>query len=383
MNSNRRINRNLKNVIKYAPPKSVNMNIMKPKNGGRDMIITGKDLIVPNNNSICIPNGAYFYIPCNPVYWNDTRAKNIAMLNQFYIIRKLSIEYVPTVSKFQQGIITLGCVSNITFNINNMQSGLIASTDGSSFSCSEHFVKSISLSSLITQKKLLISPKFDKESVPFFIAILTNGVVNNNGQPISPGTFYLNYDIKFFNPIAKPLNYFAAYNIKITEIEEDIINTTLVLLTSSSSFEIGTIIDYEKVDEENRFYYNGTQVELEDDVYVSAFYNNDNKEKSKHKIDVSNYIELQPPQVSMKTVLQNEYLIIINMENQDIGIYRNLTEDVIIQNIPPVQFITRTLITTAIPEDITKANININDISKNSLGMTVIQGELIDCEFIL
>jgi hypothetical protein len=269
-NNNNRLNnfnRQIRNVIRIQNPKTINMNIER---NDKNMVITGKDLILNQDNQIN-PNGLYAVIPVNPAYWDNTRIKNLATLNQYYIPINIKLEYVPLVSKFQKGNITIGTISNSTMTENNIQSTLISSVSGITYSCSNSFVREIQVKSLIPQRKLLINSKLDKESVPFYICIYFKDIKENE-QDIIPGQFYISYMFKFFNPITVPNTFKTTQNIQLSQFENNYFNISCILTQENNNFKVGTILDVEYKDSQYRFLLNNTEVNIENDKLATFYY---------------------------------------------------------------------------------------------------------------
>jgi hypothetical protein len=259
------------NVIKYNKPKNVIQRNFNQNN--KNSIIRGKDLVISTNNQLVNQtSGIYCIIPINPLYWQGTRVKNMALQYQYYTPKSLSIEYVPTVSKFQPGTVTIGCISTQIINQETIQQTLISSTSGESFSCSEFFKKNIAINSLLQQKKLLLSSNVDKESVPFYIVVYLSGVIADN-QIISPGSIYLNYSFEFFNPITETLVYKTENSIKIRDVDFDQQNISLILLEQNGNFGVGTKIDVEMRNSVPVYKYNNSEIsDLDLERYVTALY---------------------------------------------------------------------------------------------------------------
>jgi hypothetical protein len=279
----------------------------------KNSIIRGKDLVIATNNQLVNQNsGIYCIIPINPLYWQGTRIKNMALQYQYYIPRSLSIEYVPTVSKFQPGTVTIGCISNQIINQDSIQQTLISSTSGESFSCSEYFNKNIALNSLLQQKKLLLSPIINKESVPFYIVVYLSGVISND-QLISPGSVYLNYNFEFFNPITETLVYKTENAIKIRDLDFDQQNISVLLLEQNGQYGVGTKIDIEMRNGIPIYKYNNSDVELDLEKYVTAFYSSSpDSLKQVYNFDLSEFT-YNNSEISI-VLSQGESLLIIDEE---------------------------------------------------------------------
>lgn len=263
----RTFNKRFDNVIKIQNPKTINMNITR---NDKNMIITGKDIIL-TQDKVLNSNGLYAVIPINPAYWDNTRIKNLAILNQYYIPINIKIEYVPLVSKFQKGNITIGTIANSTMDESNIQSTLISSTSGITYSCSTNFVRDIQLQSLIPQRKLLINSKLDKESVPFYICIYFNGI-KEEGEDILPGQFYINYMFKFFNPVTSPNSFKSQQNIRLSEFDTNYFNISCILTQSNNNYKVGTILDVEYRDEAYHFLFNGSEANIDNQKLGTFLY---------------------------------------------------------------------------------------------------------------
>lgn len=260
-------NKQFRNILKVQNPKTINMNIAR---NDKNMVITGKDLILNQENQIN-HNGLYAVIPINPAYWDNTRIKNLAVLNQYFIPISIKLEYVPLVSKFQKGNITVGTISNSTMSESNIQSTLISSVSGITYSCSNSFVRDIQVRSLIPQRKLLINSKLDKESVPFYIAIYFKDIKEND-QDIIPGQFYLSYMFKFFNPITVPNTFKSSQNIQLSQFDQTYFNISCMLTQENNNFKVGTILDVEYKDSQYKFLLNNTEVNVENDKLATFYY---------------------------------------------------------------------------------------------------------------
>lgn len=313
------------NVIKVNRPKNV---ISKTQNkNNKNTIITGKDLIIPCKTSLVNENSCiYAMIPINPLYWQDTRIKNLAIQNQYYCPESLSIEYVPTVSKFQKGTITIGCISNPFINNQSIENTLIASTSGESFSCSEFFRKKIALNSLLQQKKLLLDNKITKESVPFFIVIYLSEILDN-GFLVAPGSFYFNYSIKFFNPIANPLYFKTENSISINELDLRQQNISGVLLEENNKYGPGTLFDVEKVEGTYNIIINSSKVILDDEKKATFFYSSlpDQIGGEYDVLDLEGFTKA--PNAGGISLDQNYYAIVIDVSERIITIYGNRNND--------------------------------------------------------
>lgn len=267
-----RINRNyfnkkFNNVIKVQNPKTINMNIARED---KNMIITGKDIVLTQDTNLN-ENGLYAMIPINPAYWDNTRIKNLAVLNQYYLPISIKIEYVPLVSKFQKGNITIGTIANSTMSESNIQSTLISSTSGITYSCSNAFVRDIQIKSLIPQRKLLINSKLDKECVPFYICIFFKDI-KDDGEDILPGQFYINYVFKFFNPVTNPNVFKSQQNIKLNQFDGNFINISAILTQENNNFKIGTIVDVELRENQYKYYINNSEVQLNNEKLATFMY---------------------------------------------------------------------------------------------------------------
>lgn len=317
--------RNNQNVIKVNRPKNViqrNYNL-----NNKNSIIRGKDLIVPADNDLVVQSsGIFAIIPINPLYWQGTRAKNMALQYQYYTPNNISIEYVPSVSKFQRGTITIGCISNQIVNSSTIQNVLVSSTSGETFSCCEFFRKQIALNSLLQQRKLLLSAEINKESVPFYIVIYLSGIVDNN-KLIAPGSFYINYNIKFYNPLAETLNYKTENTKQLNEYDSTQQNITAILLEQNGKYGIGTIIDIDKIDNEYVYKYNGSEVNLIDDKKVSFFYASIPGQEATVKdiVDLSTFT--YATQDTDIDLMQYNELLAINISSKAFAIYQaNLSD---------------------------------------------------------
>lgn len=292
----RTFNKRFDNVIKIQNPKTINMNITR---NDKNMIITGKDIIL-TQDKVLNSNGLYAVIPINPAYWDNTRIKNLAILNQYYIPINIKIEYVPLVSKFQKGNITIGTIANSTMDENNIQSTLISSTSGITYSCSTNFVRDIQLQSLIPQRKLLINSKLDKESVPFYICIYFNGI-KEEGEDILPGQFYINYMFKFFNPVTSPNSFKSQQNMKLSEFDTKYFNISCILTQANNNYKVGTILDVEYRDDDYRFLFNGSEANIDVNKLGTFLYSEryerepkpdpPQPEPTKIDFDISNYTD--------------------------------------------------------------------------------------------
>jgi len=316
---------NNQNVIKVNKPKNV---IQKNFNDtGKNSTIRGKDLIIPADNQLVVQSsGIYAIIPINPLYWQGTRAKNMALQFQYYNPINISLEYVPTVSKFQKGTITIGCISNQIVNFNSIQNTLISSTSGESFSCSEFFRKPIALNSLLQQKKLLLSSDVSKESIPFYIVIHLSGVTDNNVL-IAPGSFYINYNIKFFNPIAETLIYKTENSKQLNQFDRTQQNITAILLDQNGKYGVGTIIDVERSDNEYIFKYNGSEALLDDTKKATFFYASIPGQEASVKdiVDLSEFSYASSD--TSVALLQYSELLCIVVDVQALAIYQNVLSD--------------------------------------------------------
>lgn len=317
--------RNNQNVIKVNKPKNViqrNFNL-----NNKNSIIRGKDLIIPADNELVIQtSGIYAIIPINPLYWQGTRAKNMALQYQYFTPINISLEYVPSVSKFQKGTITIGCISNQIVNFNTIQNVLVSSTSGESFSCSEFFRKQIALNSLLQQKKLLLSSNITKESVPFYIVIYLSGITENN-KLIAPGSFYINYNIKFFNPLAETLTYKTENSKQLNQFDNTQQNISAILLEQNGKYGIGTVINIERVDNDYVYKYNGSEVNLIEDKKASFFYSSIPGQESTVKdiVDLSNFT--YATQDTDIDLMQYNELLAINISVQAFAIYQaNLSD---------------------------------------------------------
>lgn len=260
-------NKKFGNIIKVQNPKTINMNIERED---KNMVITGKDIILTQDSELN-GNGLFAIIPINPAYWDNTRIKNLAVLNQYYIPISIKIEYVPLVSKFQKGNITIGTIANSTMNENNIQSTLISSTSGITYSCSNSFVRDIQIRSLIPQRKLLINSKLDKESVPFYICVYFKDI-KDNGEDILPGQFYISYVFKFFNPVTNPCMFKSQQNIKLSQFDGNFINISAILTQENNNFKIGTIVDVELRNNVYKYFINNSEVTLNNEKLATFIY---------------------------------------------------------------------------------------------------------------
>lgn len=325
----RRNNRNNnQNVIKYNKPKNV---IQRNFNqNSKNSIIKGKDLVISTNNQLVNQNsGVYCIIPINPLYWQGTRIKNMALQYQYYIPKNLSIEYVPTVSKFQPGTVTIGCISTQIINQETIQQTLISSTSGESFSCSEFFKKNIAINSLLQQKKLLLSSSVDKESVPFYIVIYLSGVIADN-QIISPGSIYLNYNFEFFNPITETLVYKTENSIKIRDVDYDQQNICLILLEQNGQLGVGTKIDVEMRNEVPVYKYNNSEIsDLDLEKYVTAFYSSSpDSLRTIYRFDLTDF-RYTSSQISI-SLSQGESLLVVDDHQEVFASYTRISSTSIV-----------------------------------------------------
>jgi hypothetical protein len=322
LNRFNKVNNNNQNVIKVNKPKNV---VQKNFNrNGKNSVINGKDLIIATNNNLVVQqSGLYAIIPINPLYWQGTRLKNMALQYQYFTPKQLSIEYVPTVSKFQAGNITIGCISKSIVNQSTIQQTLVSSTSGETFSCSEYFIKNIALNSLLQQKKLLLSSSITKESVPFYIVIYLSGVLDQD-KLIAPGSFYFNYSVEFFNPITETLYYKTDNSIKLIDADTKYQNITALLMEPNGKYGIGTKIDIDAMYGDPIYKYNGAIIDLDTQKYATILYSTSPESlQTSFQFDLSefNYTAISVP----ITLLQNQHLMIINTQAKDFTDYLRLT----------------------------------------------------------
>jgi hypothetical protein len=309
------------NVIKVNQPKNVNNQIINRNN--KNTIITGKDLIINCDSNLITTSKIYAAIPISPLYWQGTRIKNMAAQYQYFKPLSLTIEYVPTVSKFQKGTITIGCMSNPFVNDDSIQNTLISSTSGETFSCSEQYVKRIALNSLLQQKKLLLSQTLDKESNPFFIIIYLSDITDNNGFYIAPGTFYFNYKIHLYNPVANPLYYKTENSKMIKDVDLRHQNITGILLTQNNKYTAGTMFKIEKLSNTFNIIINGSRADVDTNKKATLFYSSvpDMLEDKGDVIDLQDWYYADKDK---STALgQNYYFMLIDVEEATIKIYFN------------------------------------------------------------
>lgn len=309
------------NVIKVNKPKNVINQVLNKNN--KNSTITGKDLVIPCDSNLITTSKIYAMIPISPLYWQGTRIKNLASQYQYYKPESLSIEYVPTVSKFQKGTITIGCMSNPFVNDESIQNSLISSTSGESFSCSEQFVKKIALTTLLQQKKLLLGQTIDKENNPFFIIIYLSDIIDENGFHIAPGTFYFNYRMQLFNPVANPLFYKTENSALISEVDLRQQNIAGVLLTQNNKFTAGTIFTVEKVNNTFNIIINGSKANIDINKKATLFYSSI-PEMLEDKGDI---IDLQDWNLvtiaRTMNVPKNNYLFDLDTQNATLNYYYN------------------------------------------------------------
>lgn len=313
------LNKKFNNVIKVQNPKSINLNIIRDD---KNMVITGKDIILTQDTTLN-ENGLYAMIPINPAYWDNTRIKNLAVLNQYYIPINIKIEYVPLVSKFQKGNITIGTIANSTMSETNIQSTLISSTSGITYSCSNTFTRDIQIKSLIPQKKLLINSKMDKESIPFYICIYFNNI-KDEGKDILPGQFYINYMFKFFNPVTVPNKFKSQQNIKLNQFETNYMNISAILTQENNNYKIGTVIDVELRDNQYKYYINGSEIQLNTEKYATFIYSEDLGQQIPPEPTINYDLTLYNDSgLSESVTFNNGYdiLIAVNKNLQQIEIY--------------------------------------------------------------
>jgi hypothetical protein len=303
-------NKKFNNVIKVQNPKTINMNISRED---KNMVITGKDIILTQDSNLN-NNGLYAVIPINPAYWDNTRIKNIAVLNQYYIPINIKIEYVPLVSKFQKGNITIGTISNSTMSDQNIQSTLISSTSGITYSCSNAFVREIQIKSLIPQRKLLINSKLDKECVPFYICIYFKDI-KDNGEDILPGQFYINYVFKFFNPVTNPSSFKSQQNVKLSQFDANFINITAMLTQENNNFKIGTIVDVELRENLYKYFINNSEVQLNTEKCATFMYSNAIENRIQPEPPVNyDLTEYNDSGISTQVTINNGYDILVQVD---------------------------------------------------------------------
>jgi len=309
------------NVIKVNKPKNVNNQVINRNN--KDSIITGKDLVIGCDSNLITTSKIYAIIPISPLYWQGTRIKNLASQYQYYKPESISIEYVPTVSKFQKGTITIGCMSNPFVSDQTIQNSLISSTSGESFSCSEQYVKKIALNSLLQQKKLLLGQTLDKENNPFFIIIYISDITDENGFYVAPGSFYFNYKIHLFNPVANPIFYKTENSKLINEVDLRQQNISGVLLVQNNKYTAGTIFNIEKTNNTFNVIINGTRADINTNLKATFFYSSI-PEMIEDKGDV---IDLESWNLAnldrTMNVPQNNYLFDLDTEQGLLNIYFN------------------------------------------------------------
>jgi hypothetical protein len=312
-------NKKFNNVIKAQNPKSINLNIFRDD---KNMVITGKDIIL-TQDTVLNENGLYAMIPINPAYWDNTRIKNLAVLNQYYIPINIKIEYVPLVSKFQKGNITIGTIANTTMSENNIQSTLISSTSGITYSCSNNFTRDIQIKSLIPQKKLLINSKLDKESVPFYICIYFNNIKDQEND-ILPGQFYINYMFKFFNPITVPSKFKSQQNIKLNQFASDYLNISAILTQENNNYKIGTIIDVEMRENQYKYYINGTEIQLNTEKLATFMYSESINQQIQPEPQINYDLSLYSDSGISQSVTfdnGNDILVVVNKNLSNIEVY--------------------------------------------------------------
>lgn len=372
----RRNQTNNQNVIKVNKPKNTIQRNFNQNN--KNSIIKGKDLIIATNNQLVNQeSGIYAIIPINPLYWQGTRIKNMALQYQYFIPKNLSIEYVPTVSKFQQGTITIGCITKQIINQSTIQQTLVSSTSGETFSCSEYFNKNIALTSLLQQKKLLLSSDITKESVPFYIVILLNGVLLDDIL-IAPGSIYFNYNIHFFNPITETLIYETENSIKLRDIQFNQQNITCILLEENNNYGIGTQIDVEMKNQLPVFKYNNTEVELDLEKFVTVFYSSSpNSLKQLNKFDLSDFI--YTASLISVTLSQGESLLVIDEGDSSFEGFIRLSSTSI--NIAPQQYYKILTQTTQFNSSLQYVPFTLKQFSTNA-NIATLEGNFVDVTFI-
>lgn len=237
---------------------------------GNTMRVRGRDLIyqIPDDLTRIAPSSLMTVIPCNPAYWLGTRMSAIAAGYQNYRPLKFKVTYVPQCAVTQQGNVLAGTLWAMAPDSENLQQTLRTSNGAMMTQCYKSGVSNVQLRRNLQYNLFRMGGKFDQESNPFLYIAMTIATVDSNGNKITPGYFYVNYEYELKNPIGNTIKYFNSNLIQYQQLNPNFKNITIINC-SSTAVNPGAII---QIDDDTA-YYNETQVELEDTDYIWEFSN--------------------------------------------------------------------------------------------------------------
>jgi len=267
---NRRNNRVRKLASRFRMPAAQTKSFKRIFNitsqDGNSMTVKGRDLVyaIPDNLNTNNETPVITVIPSNPCYWIGTRVAALAAGYQNYRPLLFKVTYVPQCAVTQQGNVIAGTLWHTLPSTNNFQQTLRTSPGGMMTQCYKTFTSSVTMKSNLQFNLFRCAGKFDQESNPFIFMAISVACVNNQGNKIIPGYFYIDYAYTFKNPIG--LSH-AFYNTGITTTNDvltrDDDNMAAISCSITDNPSIGAIIQIDKDDDGALvFSYNDTEIPM-------------------------------------------------------------------------------------------------------------------------
>lgn len=229
--------------------------------------IAGCDLVYPIPAQLQ-ENGDILFavIPANPAYWIGTRVAQMAPAYMNYRPIRFTASYIPQVAVTEQGTVFMGTFWNGAAPTSNLQQSLFTSNGGLMTQCYVPADTTVRLGANLQQRLFTLNNALSEDTCPF---IFLAGV---RGTDVVPGYFYISYEFEFRNPIGSAWMYSASQPLTIAELSSvpTYMNMSLILLSGTSQFGPGTIVDYEL---DGKFYYHGSEIELDDSLSIQVFAN--------------------------------------------------------------------------------------------------------------
>lgn len=248
------------------------------------MVVSGLDQVYPiPDKRDAMSTKVLCVIPANPVYWLGTRIGALALGYQLYRPLNFRIHYVPSVSAMQGGNVIGGTIwGSNTPNENGIQQSLSSSSGYLSTQVFQPKSATVECKTFLQYNLFNIGGPLDDKSNPFYYIAISIGNLDENGNRVLPGYFYVSYTYVFKNPIGMNQIFNTPGLIQYKDIDWRL-NTTAVICSEKedSDLDLFTRVDIERTelgDIECRV--NGTYVELKNDTWIWVFQNFDARKEN-------------------------------------------------------------------------------------------------------
>lgn len=262
---NRNKNINLVNIKNVNKKFGINNTKNSLRIKGRDLVYTipESDVDATNTNVLCV-------IPANPAYWTGTKIGCIACAYQNYRPIRFSVEYVPSCPATQGGNVIGGTFWDMTANRNNLQQSLETSNGGKTIHCAKNHKFNVDLKNNLQTRLYRTGGKFDQDSNPFLFVSISVNCINNLGNTIIPGHFYVNYDYELRNPLGDTIKYYNSGMMKVSDYNYDYVNATAIYCSKGTKrYNQFCTLQFDN----GEYSYNDDPVNVTDDSYLWYFCN--------------------------------------------------------------------------------------------------------------